>query len=167
MRGKKSRNNTWLDTQKRPILVRSRLVAKPVRSADNGKDVCTGTSPLKVMNIVLSRKSRGHRSCFGLSIVSVVFFHRENEAVLHGRWVAWKRDKEIVNNNSWSIDAWRMEESGDADNQSFIVRRSRIPRTGEVTRLLTQTQCREDKEQAKTLVAYYDSMTCGTTAGCE
>ena len=82
VRGKKSRKSTWLDTQKRPVLVRSRLAVEQVRRASKGKDVCTGTPPLEVMSIVLPRASRGHGSCTGLSKVSVVFFHGENEAEL-------------------------------------------------------------------------------------
>ena len=82
MCGKKSRNSAWLDTQKRPALVRSRLVVKQVRRASKRKDVCTGTPPLEVMSIVLPRTSRGHESCNGSSKVSVVFFHGENEAEL-------------------------------------------------------------------------------------
>ena len=82
VRGKKSRNSTWLEAQKRPVLVRSRLVVKQVRRASKGKDVCTGTPPLEVMSIAVPRTSRGHGSCIGLSNVSVVFFHGENEAEL-------------------------------------------------------------------------------------
>ena len=44
--------------------------------------MCTGTPPLEVMSIVLPRTSRGHGSCIGLSNVSVVFVHGENEAEL-------------------------------------------------------------------------------------
>ena len=82
LRDKKSRNSTWLDTQKRPVLAKSRLVVKQVRRASKRKDVCTGTPSLEVMSIVLPRTSRGHGSCIGLSNVSVVFFHGENEAEL-------------------------------------------------------------------------------------
>ena len=42
--------------------------------------MCAGTPPLEAMSIVLSCTSRGHGSCIGLSNVSVVFFHAENEA---------------------------------------------------------------------------------------
>ena len=82
LRGKKSRNSAWLDTQKRLVLVRSRLVVKQVRRASKRKDVCTGTQPLEVTSVVLPRTSRGHGSSIGLSNVSVVFFHGENEAEL-------------------------------------------------------------------------------------
>ena len=41
VRGKKSRNSAWLDTQKRPALVRSRLVIKQVRRASKRKDACS------------------------------------------------------------------------------------------------------------------------------
>ena len=82
VRGKKSQNSAWLDTQKRPALVRSRLVIKQDRRASKRKDVCTGTPPFEVMSIVLPRTSRGHGRCIGLSNVSVVFFHGENEAEL-------------------------------------------------------------------------------------
>ena len=82
MRSKKSGNSAWLDTQKRPVLARSRLVVERVRRASKRQDVCTGTPSLKVMNISLPRTSRGHGSCIGLSNVSVVFFHGENEEEL-------------------------------------------------------------------------------------
>ena len=82
VRSKKSRNNAWLDTQKKPVLAKSRLVVKQVRRASKRKDVCTGTPSLEVMSIVLPRTSRGHGSCIGLSNVSVVFVHGENEAEL-------------------------------------------------------------------------------------
>ena len=82
VRDKSSRNSAWLDTQKRLVLVRSRMVVKQVRRASKRKDVCTGTPPLEVMSLVLPRTCRGHGSCIGLSKVSVVFFHRENEAEL-------------------------------------------------------------------------------------
>ena len=75
VRDKKSRNSAWQDTQKRPVV-------KQVRRASKRKDVCTGTPSLEVMSVVLPRTSRGHGSCIGLSNVSVVFFHRENEAEL-------------------------------------------------------------------------------------
>ena len=82
VRGKRSRNNAWLDTLKRPVLVRSRLVVKRVRRASKRKDVCSETMPLEAMSIVLSWTSRDQGSCIGLSNVSVVFFHEENEAEL-------------------------------------------------------------------------------------
>ena len=81
-RGKKSRNSAWLDAQKRPVLVRSRLVVKQVRRASKRKDVCAGTPPLEAMSIVLPRTSRGRGSCIGVRNASVVFFHTENEAEL-------------------------------------------------------------------------------------
>ena len=82
LRDKKSWKSAWLDTQKRLVLVRSRLVVKQVRRASKRKDVCTGTPPLGVMGVVLPRTSRGHGSCIGLSNVSVVFFRGDNEAEL-------------------------------------------------------------------------------------
>ena len=74
MRGKKTWNNARPDTQKRPKLVKSRLVEKQVRRASKRKDVGTGTPPLEV-NIVLPRTSRSHGSCIGLSNLFVVFIH--------------------------------------------------------------------------------------------
>ena len=67
LRDKKGRNNSaWLDTEKRLVLVRSKLVFKQVRHASKRKDVCMGTPPLEVMSVVLLRTSRGHGSCIGL-----------------------------------------------------------------------------------------------------
>ena len=54
VRGKRSRNSAWLDTLKRPVLVRSRLVVKRVKRASKRKDVCSETPPLEAMSIVLS-----------------------------------------------------------------------------------------------------------------
>ena len=82
VRGKKSRYSAWLDTQKRLVLVRSRLVVEQVRRVSKRKDVCAGTPPLEARSIVLSCTSRGHGSCIGLWNASVVFFHAENEAEL-------------------------------------------------------------------------------------
>ena len=82
VRGKKSRNNTWLDTQLRPVLVKSRLEVKRVRPASKRKDVCAETPLLEAMSFVLARTPRGHGSCIGLSNVCVVFLHGENEAEL-------------------------------------------------------------------------------------
>ena len=45
--GKKSRKSAWLDSQKRPVLVRSRLVVKQVRRASKRIVVCAGPRHLK------------------------------------------------------------------------------------------------------------------------
>ena len=105
-RSKKSLNSTWLDTQKRPVLVWSRLVVKQVRRASKGKDVCMGTPPLKAMSIVLPRTSRGHGSCTGLSNVSVVFFHGENEAELLVCLMKSTRQEEINHLETFESRTW-------------------------------------------------------------
>ena len=47
VRGKKSWYNAWLDTQKKPVLVKSRLVVKRVRCASKRKDVRGDAGNLK------------------------------------------------------------------------------------------------------------------------
>ena len=75
-RGKRSWNSTWLDTQKRPALVRSRLVVNQVRGACKREDVFAAPPPLAAMRFMLSRAaSRGHGRCLGMWDVSVAFFH--------------------------------------------------------------------------------------------
>ena len=75
-RGKRLWNSAWLDSQKRPGLVRSRLVVNQVRGASKREDVFAATRPLAAMRFILSRAaSRGHGRSFGLWDVSVAFFH--------------------------------------------------------------------------------------------
>ena len=75
-RGKRIWNSAWLDSQKKPGLVRSRLVVNQVRGACKREDVFAGTPPLAAMRFVLSRAaSRGHGRCIGSWDVSVAFFH--------------------------------------------------------------------------------------------
>ena len=74
--GKRIWNGAWLDSQKRPGLVRSRLVVNEVRGASKREDVFAATPPLAAMRFILSRAaSRGHGRCLGLWDVSVAFFH--------------------------------------------------------------------------------------------
>ena len=74
--GKRIWNSAWLDSQKRPGLVRSRLVVNQVRGASKREDVFAATPPLAAMRFILSRAaSRGHGRCLGLWDVSVAFFH--------------------------------------------------------------------------------------------
>ena len=59
-RGKRIRNITWLDSHKKPGLVRSRLVVNQVRGACKREDVFAATPPLAAMRFILSRAaSRG------------------------------------------------------------------------------------------------------------
>ena len=75
-RGKRIWNSAWLDSQKKPGQVRSRLVVHQVRGACKREDVFAGTPPLAAMRFVLSRAaSRGHGRCIGLWDVSTTFFH--------------------------------------------------------------------------------------------
>ena len=75
-RGKRIWNSAWLDAQKRPGPVRSRLVVSQVRGASKREDVFAATAPLAAMRFTLSRAaSRGHGRCLGLWDVSVAFFH--------------------------------------------------------------------------------------------
>ena len=75
-RGKRIWNSAWLDSQKRPGPVRSRLVVNQVRGASKREDVFAATAPLAAMRFILSRAaSRGHGRCLGLWDVSVAFFH--------------------------------------------------------------------------------------------
>ena len=75
-RGKRIWNSAWLDSQKRPGLVRSRLVVNQVRGASKREDVFAAPAPLAAMRFILSRAaSRGHGRCLGLWDVSVAFFH--------------------------------------------------------------------------------------------
>ena len=75
-RGKRIWNSAWLDSQKRPGLVRSRLVVNQVRGACRREDVFAATPPLAARRFILSRAaSRGHGRCLGLWDVSVAFFH--------------------------------------------------------------------------------------------
>ena len=79
-RGKRIWNSAWLDSQKRPGLVRSRLVVNQVRGASKRADVFAATHPLAAMRFILYRAaSRGHGRCLGLWDVSVAFFHAANE----------------------------------------------------------------------------------------
>ena len=65
-RGKRIWNSTWLDSRKKPGLVRSRL----------REDVIPATPPLAAMRFILSRAaSRGHGHCFSMWDVSVALFH--------------------------------------------------------------------------------------------
>ena len=77
VRGKRIWCSAWLDSQKRPGLVRSRLVVNQVRGACKREDVFAATPPpLAAMRFILSRAaSRGHGCCLGLWNVSVAFFH--------------------------------------------------------------------------------------------
>ena len=75
-RGKRIWNSAWLDSQKKPGLVRSRLVVNQVRGACKREHVFAGTPPLAAMRFVLSRAaSRGHGRCIGLWDVSAAFFY--------------------------------------------------------------------------------------------
>ena len=75
-RGKRIWNSTWLDSQKKVGLVRSRLVVNQVRGACKRYDVFAATPPLAAVRFILSRAaSRGHGRCLGLWDVSVAFFH--------------------------------------------------------------------------------------------
>ena len=78
--GKRIWNSAWLDSQKRPGLVRSRLVVNQVRGASKREDVFAATPPLAAMRFILSRAaSRGHGRCLGLWDVPVAFFHATSE----------------------------------------------------------------------------------------
>ena len=66
-RGKRIWNSAWLDSQKRPGLVRSRLVVNQVRGASKREDVFAATPPLAALRFILSRAaSRGHGRYLGL-----------------------------------------------------------------------------------------------------
>ena len=69
--GKRIWNNPWLDSQKRPGLVWSRLVVNQVSGASKREDVFAATPPLAAMRFILSlAASRGHGRCLGLWDVS-------------------------------------------------------------------------------------------------
>ena len=72
-RGKRIWNSAWLDSQKRPGLVRSRLVVNQVKQAR--RRVCGHTTTCSNAFILSRAASRGHGRCFGLWDVSVAFFH--------------------------------------------------------------------------------------------
>ena len=75
-RGKRIWNSAWLDSQKRPGQVRSRLVVNQVRGASKREFVFAATPPLPAMRFIFPRAaSRGHGRCLGLWDVSVAFFH--------------------------------------------------------------------------------------------
>ena len=60
-RGKRIWSSAWLDSQKRPGLVRSRLVVNQVKGACKRQDVFAATPPLAAMRFILSgAASRGH-----------------------------------------------------------------------------------------------------------
>ena len=70
--GKRIWNCSWLDSQKKVGLVRSRLVVNQVRCPCKREDVFAATPPLAVMRFILSRAApRGHGRCVGLWDVSV------------------------------------------------------------------------------------------------
>ena len=67
VRGKRIWNSAWLESQKRPGLVRSRLVVNQVRGASKREDVFAVPPPFAAMRFILSRAaSRGYGRCFGL-----------------------------------------------------------------------------------------------------
>ena len=80
--------------------------------------VCTGTPPLEMMCIVLPRTSRGHGSCIGLSNVSVVFFHKENEAellvclmkIMRNDETTWKLSKAVHGTHVVSVNWQRLDQ---------------------------------------------------------
>ena len=51
-RGKRIWNSAWLDSQKRPGLVRSRLVVNQVRGASKREDVFAATPPLAALRFI-------------------------------------------------------------------------------------------------------------------
>ena len=74
-RGRES-GTGWLDSQKRPGPVRSRLVVNQVAGANKREDVFAATPPLAAMRFILSCAAlRGHGRCLGLWDVSGAFFH--------------------------------------------------------------------------------------------
>ena len=84
--GKRIWNSVWLDSQKSPGLVRSRLVVNQVRGASMRGDVFAATPPLATMHFILSRAaSRGHGRCLSLWDVSVAFFHATTEEEVFDR----------------------------------------------------------------------------------
>ena len=50
--GKRIWNSAWLDSQKRPWLVKSRLVVNQVRGASKREDVLATTPPLAAMRFI-------------------------------------------------------------------------------------------------------------------
>ena len=73
---RKVRNSSWLDSQKKVGLVRSRLVVNQVQGACKREDVFAATPPLAAMRFILSRAaSCGHGLRIGFWDVSVSFFH--------------------------------------------------------------------------------------------
>ena len=68
-RGKRIWNSAWLDSQKRPGLVRSTLVVNQVKDASKRGDVLAATPPLAAMRFIVSRaasRGRGRSSACGM-----------------------------------------------------------------------------------------------------
>ena len=111
-RGKSTWHSAWLDSQKKPGLVRSRLVVNQVRGPRKLEDVFAATPSLAAMRFILSRAApRGHGRCLGLWDVSVAFSNAtiEEEVFAHPPKNMWK-DK-IIWKFLKAIGHWRVHTS--------------------------------------------------------